>query len=85
MEPTDQLRDACKEAVIALQKLKDAQFNELQSNLEYCIGSYNYDQNPSGLYENGRIALDKLKEIKKQYPRKVNKKVIENLEKELDK
>lgn len=80
MEPSDKLRDACKDAIIAIQKLKDAKFDDLQSNLEYCIGSYNYDNNPSGLYEHGKTALDKLKAIKKQYPRKVNKKVIENLE-----
>ncbi len=83
MTNTEKFRDACLEATKALTKLRQNEFNELQANLEYCIGSYDFDKNPSGLYEYGKVAIKELKAFKKQNPRKVNKKVISNMEKNL--
>jgi len=77
------LRNACQDALQVFQKIKDEKYQDIQSKLEFCIGSYDYDQNPSGLYEFGNLALNNLKDIKSASPRKVSKKVIENLEKHL--
>jgi len=83
MTNTEKFRDACVEATKVFTKLKLEKYDELLSNLEYCVGSYDYDHNPSGLYEYGKIALKELKAFKKSNPRKVNKKIIDNLEKNL--
>ncbi len=80
---TEKFRDACMEATQVFTKLKLDKYNKLQSDLQYCIGSYDHDKNPTGLYEYGTIALNELKAFKEQNPRKVNKKVIANLEKNL--
>ena len=80
----DMLRSVCAEAVQAFKKLKRDEFVELQSKLEYCIGSYDFDKNPEGLIEYGKMALNELKTFKAKNPRKVNKKVINNLEKYLN-
>lgn len=80
---SEKIRNACVEATQVFAKLQIDEYNELQSKLEYCIGSYDFDKNPSGLVEYGTIALKELISFKKQNPRKVNKKVITNLEKYL--
>jgi hypothetical protein len=77
---SEKLRDACLLAVQAFQKLKQPEFTDIISKLEFCIGSYNFDKNPSGLIEYGHRALGILKEIKKQNPRKVSKEVLSALE-----
>lgn len=79
----EQLKKSCEDAVVALQKLNNKKYNDLQSKLEWCIGSYSYDKNPSGLHEYGVKSLDVLKKAKTSEPRKVNKKVIDTLEKAL--
>jgi hypothetical protein len=80
---SEKLRDACQLAMDTLKKLKNPQFNEIISKLEFVIGSYNYDKNPVGLIEFGKIALGMLKEIKKKNPRKFSKEVINKLEESL--
>jgi hypothetical protein len=80
MTKTEKFRNACEAAVQVFDKIKVDQYCELQSKLTYCIGSYDYDKNPSGLYEYGKIALEELKAFKASNPRKVNKKVIADLE-----
>ncbi len=80
---SEKLRDACQLAMDTLKKLKNPQFNEIISKLEFVIGSYNYDKNPIGLIEFGKISLGMLKEVKKKNPRKVNKEVINKLEESL--
>ncbi|MFK5855028.1 MAG: hypothetical protein QM503_02780 [Bacteroidota bacterium] len=80
---TEKFRNACVEATQVFTKLKLDKYNKLQANLEYCIGSYDYDKNPSGLYEYGKVALAELKAFKQQNPRKLNKKIITNMEKNL--
>ena len=83
MKNTEKFRNACEAAVQTFAKLNDEKFADIQSKLEYCIGSYDYDKNPSGLIEYGRIALEELKAFKERNPRKVNKKILADLEKQL--
>jgi hypothetical protein len=82
-EMNDKLRNNCEDALTALQKYNDVDTTELQAKLEWCLGSYDHDRNPSGLQEYGAVALQTLKDIKKANPRKINKKVIEGLEKSI--
>jgi hypothetical protein len=77
----ENLKKNCENAVLAFQKLNKEEFNEIQSKLEWCLGSYDYDKNPEGLFEYGIKSLDTLKKVKTKEPRKVNKKVIDGLEK----
>ena len=79
----EKLKKSCAEAVTTLEKLGLEQFEDTLGRLKWCIGSYEFDKNPSGLNELGEIALNELKEFKKDHPRKVTKKVIEGLEKSL--
>lgn len=76
----DKLRNECLVALETLKKLNIAKTAELQANLEWCIGSYDYDKNPSGLAEFGSLALRELKKIKDKDPKKVTKKLIDGLE-----
>ena len=83
MTNTEKFRNACEAAVQVFDKINMDDYRELQSKLAYCIGSYDYDKNPSGLYEYGKVALEELKAFKASNPRKVSKKVIEDLESNL--
>jgi hypothetical protein len=80
---SEKLRDACKLALETFKKIKNPVFNEISSKLEFVIGSYNYDKNPVGLIEFGKIALGMLKEVKKKNPKKIGKDVITKLEESL--
>jgi hypothetical protein len=80
---SDRLREACELAVQAFQKLKQPEFEDIISKLEFCIGSYNHDKNPSGLVEFGFKAMEMLKEIRKKHPRKVSTEIINALEESL--
>ena len=75
----DQVRNVCQEAAEAFRKLKSPEYSNIISRLEYCIGSYDFDQNPIGLFEHARIALQMLTELKRNSPRKVNKKLLDDL------
>ena len=77
----ENLKKNCMDAVMAFQKLNKKEFNNIQSKLEWCLGSYEYDKNPEGLFEYGIKSLDTLKKVKSKEPRKVTKKVIVGLEK----
>jgi hypothetical protein len=77
---TDKLRNACHEAFLFLKKLKDPKNADIQSKLEYVVGSYDYDKNPVGLYEIGSNALKIIKNIKANNPKKVSNQLITNLE-----
>jgi len=79
----EKIRNACAAAVQVFEKLNREEFTELKSNLEFCIGSFNFDKNPSGLIEFSKKAAKELKAFKVQHPRKVNKKIIADLEKHL--
>lgn len=66
----------------ALGKLSKLKVNDqIVSELEWCLGSYKADQNPVGLIEKSRKALEVLKEQREKSSRAVSKKLIEDLEK----
>jgi hypothetical protein len=77
------LRNACYNAFEFYQKNNSADTDNIKAKLEFVVGSYDYDKNPIGLFEIGRIALTHLKELKSKNPKKVSKKLIEDLEKNL--
>ena len=81
----ESLKDACADSLDALRKLKDDTFGEINSKLEYVIGSYEFDKNPVGLHEIGQNALSIMKKFKEQNPRKLSKKVIDKMEKSISK
>ncbi|MCG8308647.1 MAG: hypothetical protein MI975_14740 [Cytophagales bacterium] len=77
------IEKACAAAFDKFQKMGLDKYADIQSKLEYVLGSYRYDGNPVGLYEYGAVALKELKKHKKANPRLVSKKLIEDLEKAL--
>lgn len=79
------IEKACEAALDKIQKIALDKFADVQSKLEYVLGSYRFDGNPSGLYEIGEKALKDLKKYKKEKPRLVSKKLIEDLEKAIKK
>ena len=83
LKNNEKLKKSCGDAVSTLEKLNLEQFQDTLGRLKWCIGSYEFDKNPVGLNELGQVALEDLKEFKKENPRKVTKKVIEGLEKSL--
>jgi hypothetical protein len=80
VEINDKLRNACQQGLESLEKLNLPETAELQAKLAWCIGSYDYDKNPSGLSEFGELALKALNKIKDKNPRKVSKKVLDGLD-----
>ncbi|MCD4697229.1 MAG: hypothetical protein K8S16_13410, partial [Bacteroidales bacterium] len=80
----EKLKKSCEDAIVAFQKLKSEDYKDIQSKLEWCLGSYNYDNNPVGLHEYGSKSLDVLKGVKAKQPRKVSKKVIDGLKKAIE-
>jgi hypothetical protein len=79
-EINEKLRNECQNALETLEKLKLPETAELQAKLAWCIGSYDYDRNPSGLTEFGGMALKALTRFKERNPKKVAKKVIDGLD-----
>lgn len=66
----------------ALKKLKSMATNEqLQADIEWCLGSYSYDKNPVGLYEMARRALKVFQEEKNKNSKAVPAKLLTDLEK----
>lgn len=69
-----------KASETALKKLKDLGIdNQLQADLEWCIGSYKADNNPIGLYEMVRRSIQVFKDNKTT--KGVTTKLISDLEK----
>lgn len=56
---------------------------QLVSEIEWCLGSYSFDGNPSGLFEKGAVALKALEKAKKANDKKVSKKIVDDLAKAL--
>jgi hypothetical protein len=79
----ENLKKSCQDALLALQKLNKGEYKDILSKLEWCLGSYEYDHNPTGLFEYGIKSLDILKNAKTRQPKLVTKKVIDNLEKSI--
>jgi hypothetical protein len=72
---------ACEQALIILSKAGVE--HQLQSEIAWCIGSYHHDQNPVGLIENGKRALEVLNALKAKSAKAVPAKVITDLQKAL--
>ena len=67
-----------------LDKLKSLGIDQqLQNDLEWCLGSYRSDNNPVGLYEMAERALTILREEKNRKTKGVTAKLITDLEKAL--
>ncbi len=79
--PSELLEQASEEALKKLQSLGIDQ--QLQSELEWCLGSFRFDRNPSGLYEVAGRALTVLNEEKAKKTKGVTVKLIGDLEKAL--
>lgn len=67
-----------------IEKLEKLKKSELAAELSWCWGSYQHDQNPSGVVEKATLALDAFKEAREKNSKAVAKKLIEDLEKALD-
>lgn len=66
----------------ALEKLQELGIEEqLQRDLQWCLGSYRADGNPVGLYGNAKKALEVLKAEKEKKTKGVTSKLISDLEK----
>ncbi len=79
----EKIRTACFQAFETFQKIGDPKNDEIQSKLEFVVGSYDYDKNPIGLYEIGKLALPKLTKIKEKNSKLVTKKLLTDLKKAL--
>jgi len=82
-DPAEQLEKVCKDVVAKFQKMENGEHQELREKLEWCIGSYSYDKNPQGLVDYGHQASSVLKGIREESPRKVSKKLVDDLDKAL--
>jgi hypothetical protein len=73
--------DISKVSETILEKLKSLGIEEqLQADISWCIGSYNYDKNPVGLIENAKKALDVFKEALAKKTKGVTAKLIKDIE-----
>jgi hypothetical protein len=75
----DKIEKACADA---LAKLKSLNLEpQLQSDIEWCLGSYSSDKNPIGLYEMGQRALEVFKIELSKKTKGVTAKMVTDLEK----
>jgi len=58
---------------------------QLQSDIDWCLGSYRHDHNPVGLYATSQKALSVFTETKSKNSRAVSAKLIADIEKVLAK
>ena len=78
---TPSIEKSCEEALKSLRALSlDTQ---LQSDLEWCLGSYKADHNPAGLYEMADRALKVFAAEKEKKTKGVTAKMVGDLEKAL--
>lgn len=73
------LEKSVENTVAKLNKLKIS--GGLTAELEWCLGSYRFNNNPDGLNMKSKLALNLLKEVKEKSSRSVSKKLITVLEK----
>lgn len=77
--PGNNIEKASEEA---LQKLQELGIDEqLQRDIQWCLGSYRADNNPVGLYESAKKALAVFREEKEKKTKGVTAKLISDLEK----
>lgn len=75
------IEKASIQALNTLQSLGIEQ--QLQQDIEWCLGSYRHDKNPSGLYDMTERALVALQEAKLRKAKGVTAKLLGDLEKAL--
>jgi hypothetical protein len=76
---TNNIEKVCQDA---LEKLKDLGIDQqLQHDIEWCLGSYRADHNPVGLYDMAERALTIFREEKSRKTKGVTAKMITDLEK----
>ena len=76
---TNNIETASEEALGKLRELGIE--DQLQRDLQWCLGSYRADRNPVGLYNNAKKALIVFKNEKEKKTRGVTAKLINDLEK----
>lgn len=75
----DQIEKVSVEALKKLQALGIEQ--ELQNDIEWCLGSYRADRNPVGLYTMAERALNVLKAEQAKKTKGITAKLVSDLEK----
>jgi hypothetical protein len=79
----DKIEKACS---AALDKLRSLNLDpQLQSDIEWCLGSYRSDNNPIGLYEMAQRALEVFKGELARKTKGVTAKMVSDLEKAIAK
>lgn len=75
------IADIGKVSETILEKLKSLGIEEqLQADISWCIGSYNFDKNPVGLIENAKKALDIFKDALSKKAKGITAKLIKDIE-----
>jgi hypothetical protein len=80
--PADLIEKACEDALTKLRAMKAAP--DLQADIDWCLGSYRHDKNPSGLYEMGEKALSVFNKAVAKNAKAVSKKLLTDLENALN-
>ena len=83
VKQNQKIEKACEAAQEKFRKIGLDKYADIQSKLEYVLGSYRFDGTAVGLYEIGGNALKELKKYKKDKPRLVSTKLVDDLEKAL--
>jgi hypothetical protein len=78
---TPSIEKIAKEALKKLQQLNKDQ--QLQSEIEWCLGSYQYDKNPKGLYETSAKALKLFESLRAENPKAVPATLLADIRKVL--
>lgn len=76
---TTAIEKAAETALVKLRELGIAE--ELQADLEWCIGSFRYDQNPAGLFDKTAEAIVLFESEKAKKTKGVTAKLITDLQK----
>lgn len=77
----DRIEKASIQALKTLESLGIEQ--QLQQDIEWCLGSYRYDKNPAGLFDMTERALSVLIAAKERKAKGVTSKLIGDMEKAL--
>jgi len=78
---TDRIEKVSVQALKTLESLGIEQ--QLQQDIEWCLGSYRHDKNPAGLFEMIERALPVLIAAKERKAKGVTSKLIDDIEKAL--
>jgi hypothetical protein len=73
------LRDLCEKTALYFENLSNPLYNKIIADLRWCIGSYDNDYSPVGLYEYGENALILLNEYLKENPDEIGSLIVEEL------